>query len=306
MNGLGTEALVLGFPDYGPQAERFAAAVGSAYADIELHRFPDGESLLRLPEQVPEHAILCRTLSDANRRLVELVLAAATARRLGAVRVTLVAPYLCYMRQDAAFRPGEAISQRIVGELLAQRFDALVTVDPHLHRTPRLGDAVPMARAVATSSTPLMAEWLAGRRRESLIVGPDEESDQWVRRIASAGGHEYCVARKRRLGDSDVSIELPDSEFDNRDVVLVDDVVSTGNTLAEAARQISAKGAASVAILVCHALFADGALERLRSAGVTEIISTDSIPHPSNRLHLDHLLAEAVERAWSGTEGKAG
>ena len=305
MSGIGAQAVVLGFPDYRPQAERFAAAVGVRYADIEIHRFPDGESLVRLPDNVAGHVILCRTLTDANQRLIELELAASTARRLGAERVTLVAPYLCYMRQDKAFHPGEAISQQVIGKLLARQVDALVTIDPHLHRTPRLRDAVPLDRVVAASATSLMAEWLVSRETEPLIVGPDEEALQWVIRIASAGRYEYCVARKRRLGDRDVRIELPALEFAGRDVVLVDDVVSTGHTLAEAARQLADKGVASVTVLVCHPLFANEAFEHLRSAGVHEIVSTDSIPHPSNRLHLANLLAEALQEAWSdeiGTE----
>jgi ribose-phosphate pyrophosphokinase len=172
-------------------------------------------------------------------------------------------------------------------------------VDPHLHRTPRLGDAVPLARAVAITATSLMAAWLAGTEGEPLVIGPDEEAQQWVTRIASAGDFEHCVARKRRLGDRDVRIELPGMEFAGRKVVLVDDVASTGHTLAEAARQLAEKGAASVEVLVCHPLFANDAYEHLRSAGVSQIVSTDSIPHPSNRLRLDSILAKGLRRAWS-------
>jgi len=293
------DTIVLGFPEYREQSRRFAVAAGVNYADIELHRFPDGESLVRLPDRVPRHVVLCQTLVDANRRLIELLLAMATARRLGATQLTLVAPYLCYMRQDKAFRAGEAISQQIIGKLLARYIDALVTVDPHLHRVSQLDDAVPVARALATSAAPLMAEWLRARGGDPLIVGPDEESMQWVRRIASAGGYDYSVARKERHGDRDVSITLPDLSFSGREIVLVDDVASTGHTLAEAARQLIASGADSIAVLVSHALFADGALDQLKSVGIDEIISTDSIPHPSNTLNLDRLLAEALDQAWA-------
>lgn len=290
--------MVLGFPDYRTPAQRFAVAAECPYEDIEVHRFPDGESLVRLPEHVPQHVILCRTLSDPNRRLIELEFAAATARRLGANRVTLVAPYLCYMRQDKAFRPGEAISQRIVGEFLAHRFDALVTVDPHLHRTHQLHDAVPIEKAIAVSAAPVMAKWLADRNWNPMIIGPDEESAQWVGAIASAGGYEYCVARKQRFGDRDVNVELPPCDLTARDVVLIDDVVSSGHTLAEAARKVAHKEAASITVLVCHALFAGDALECLQAAGVTEVVSTDSIPHLSNHLNLAPELADGLSRAW--------
>jgi ribose-phosphate pyrophosphokinase len=300
------ETIVLGFPEYREQSRSFAAAAEVNYADVDLHRFPDGESLVRLPERVPGHVVVCQTLIDANRRLIDVLLALSTARSLGATQLTLVAPYLCYMRQDKAFRPGQAISQQIIGKLLAHEIDALVTVDPHLHRVSRLDEAVPVPRALATSAAPLMAEWLRDRGGEPMIVGPDEESVQWVQRIASTGAYDYCVARKQRLGDNDIRISLPHRDFSGREIVLVDDVASTGHTLAEAARQLFASGAGSISVLVTHAMFADGALQRLKSAGIDEIISTDSIPHPSNRLNLDQLLATGLKRAWSPAEETAG
>ncbi len=290
----GSDAIVLGFPDYRLPARRLAAAAGLRYAEIRLHTFPDGESLVRLPERLPPHVILCTSLAEANKRLIELELAGAAALSLGAKRLTLVAPYLCYMRQDKAFNPGEAVSQKIIGRLLARRLDGLVTVDPHLHRTHALGDAVPVRRAVALSAAPVMSEWLSRHGGASLVVGPDAESEQWVARIAAAAGCRHCVARKERLGDREVRVTLPELDFRGRDIVLVDDIVSTGETVAEAAGQLRDRGALRITLLVTHALFAAGALERIRSAGVGDVCSTDSVPHESNRLHLDTLLAGAL------------
>jgi ribose-phosphate pyrophosphokinase len=284
----------LGFPEYREPARRLAQTAGLAYSDVRIHVFPDRESLLRLPEPLPEQVILCRSLDNPNRKLVELELAAATARRLGAARLTLVAPYLCYMRQDAAFHPGEAVSQRIIGQWLARLFDTLITVDPHLHRTPRLTDAVPVRRAVVVSAAPALADWLMQRTDRPLLIGPDEESEQWVRAIAAPDGLEYTVACKGRLGDRRVRIALPDREFEGRHIVLVDDVVSTGHTLAETAQQLARRGAASISVVATHALFVEDALARLKEAGVGRVCSTDSVPHPSNRVRLDALLAAAL------------
>lgn len=286
--------MILGFPEYKQPARRLAEKAGLDYADVDIHAFPDGESLVRLPEQLPRHVVFCRSLNDPNHKLVELELAAATALQLGADRLTLVAPYLCYMRQDAAFRPGEAVSQRVIGDWLAQRFDSVITVDPHLHRTSSLHEAVPVRQAIALSAAPAMADWLAQRSDRPLLIGPDEESMQWVRAIAAPRGLEYGVARKRRLGDREVRIELPDQTFERRHVVLVDDVASTGQTLVETARQLAGRGPASLSVLVTHALFVDDALARLEAAGVTDICSTDSVPHPTSRVPLDALLARAL------------
>ena len=294
MSGRGDAPTVLGFPGYREPARRLAARAGLDYADISVHHFPDGESLVRLPEHLPQRVILYCSLDDPNRRLVELELAAAAALGLGATALTLVAPYLCYMRQDTAFHPGEAVSQRIIGGLLARRFDTLITVDPHLHRTRRLQDAVPVRRAVALSAAPAMAARLAARGDAPLLLGPDEESAQWVRLIAAPGGLAYGVAGKRRLGDHEVRIELPDMAFAGRDIVLVDDVASTGHTLLEATRLLLARGAASVSVLVTHALFVDDALQRLHDAGVRDICSTDSVCHSSNKVQLADMLAAAL------------
>ena len=285
---------MLGFPTYREPAQRLARRAGLDYDDIVIHSFPDNESLVRLPEHLPPRVILCCSLDDANRKLVELELAAATVVQLGAEQLTLVAPYLCYMRQDIAFHPGEAVSQRVIGTMLARHFDTLVTVDPHLHRTSKLRDAVPLRRAVALSAAPAMTAWLASRTERPLLLGPDEESAQWVGAIAAPAGLEFGVARKQRLGDREVRVELPDLAFAGRHIVLVDDVVSTGHTLAEAAMQLMAGGAASISALVTHALFVDGALARLQAAGIGDICSTDSVLHPSNRIYLADMLAAAL------------
>jgi ribose-phosphate pyrophosphokinase len=297
MSGQDNSAIVLGFPTYRAPARRLAVAAGAAYADIEIHRFPDGESLVLLPEQLPQCVILCCSLDSPNDKLIELELAAATALQLGAERLTLVAPYLCYMRQDMAFHPGEAISQRVIGELLARRFDTVITVDPHLHRTPELQQAVPVRRAVALSAAPAMAGRLASRGDTPLLIGPDEESAQWVSAIAAPGGFDYAVAHKRRLGDRSVQVELPQLDCAGRHVVLVDDVVSTGQTLVETASQLRVRGAASVSAMVTHALFVSDALDRLREAGVRDICSTDSVCHASNKIHLAGLLAKVLSDA---------
>ncbi|HFD79405.1 MAG TPA: ribose-phosphate diphosphokinase [Gammaproteobacteria bacterium] len=288
--------LLLGFPEYREQARALAAAAGLVYADVRIHHFPDGESRVQLPPQLPAEVTLCRSLDHPNARLVELELAAATALQLGARQLTLVAPYLCYMRQDIAFHPGEAVSQRIVGELLARRFHTLITVDPHLHRVHRLDQAVPVPRAVSLSAYRAMADFLLQRFDRPFLVGPDAESEQWVRAIAAVHGFDYRVARKERRGDRDVRIRLPAGDYGDRQLVLVDDVASTGRTLEQTALQLRAHRPASISVLVTHALFVDDALERLRRAGIDRVYSSDSVPHPSNRLPLASLLAGALSQ----------
>ncbi|MBE0473269.1 ribose-phosphate diphosphokinase [Rhodoferax sp.] len=286
--------LLLCFDDELPSARRLAQAANMAVAPIERHRFPDGEIKLRLPTTLPAQVVILRSLNDPNEKLLELLLLAQTARSLGARHLTLVAPYLAYMRQDIAFLPGEAISQRIVGSFLAGLFDAVITVDPHLHRVATLQQALPATDAVALSAAPLLSDWIAAHRPQALLIGPDEEAAQWVAMAAARHGFDHAVCHKLRHGDRSVVVALPALAVRGRQVVLLDDVVSTGHTVARAAQQLLAAGAASVDVAVTHALFSGDALQLMQSAGIGEIWSTDCIAHQSNVVSMAGTLAAAL------------
>lgn len=291
-------AWLLYFADEEAAALRLARAVGLPAHAIERHRFPDGELRLRLPLDargaLPANVVLLRSLHQPNEKLVELLLAARTARGLGARHLSLVAPYLGYMRQDMAFEPGQVVSQQVVGGFLASLFDAVITVDPHLHRVSTLAQAVPVPQAVVLSGAEALANLIAQRRPGALLVGPDAESAQWIAQAAARHGFDHAVCSKVRRGDRDVVIELPALDAHGRAVVLLDDMASTGRTLALAAQLLRQAGAASVDVAVTHALFAGDALQSLHDAGVGEVWSTDCIPHDSNAVPMAPVLGDAI------------
>jgi ribose-phosphate pyrophosphokinase len=286
---------LLYFEDETPAALRLADAADLVPHRVQRHRFPDGEIQLTLPADLPPRVVLLRSLHQPNDKLTELLLAAPTARQLGAKHLSLVAPYLAYMRQDMAFAPGQAVSQRIVGAWLATLFDAVITVDPHLHRVATLAEAVPASQAITLSAAPLLGDWIAQRRPGAFLLGPDSESAQWVTQAAAAHGMQHAVCHKVRHGDRAVSIALPACDLRGQAVVLLDDVASSGLTLETAAALALAAGAASVDVAVTHALLAGDALQRIHQAGVGEFWSTDSVAHPSNVVGLAPLLAGALK-----------
>ncbi len=287
-------ALVLGFSDYSAPAQRLAKTLGTAFAEVCVHRFPDAETLVRLPPTLPEQVILCRSLNQPNDKLIELLFSARTARELGARRIILVAPYLCYMRQDVANHPGEAVSQRIVGGLLAELFDDVISVDPHLHRIASLHQAIPLANAIALTAADEIASFLQGRFDRALLLGPDCESEQWVAEIAKQTGFDFAVAEKKRHGDRQVDVTLPDNDYSGKPVVIVDDMVSTGRTIIQTVKLLKKAAAKEIYTVVTHALFCGDAEQQIIAAGVKTIWSTDSIVHGTSVVKLDQLIAKSV------------
>jgi ribose-phosphate pyrophosphokinase len=283
---------VLTFADQHEPAQRFAAALALQADTIQTRRFPDGETLLRLPVPLPPRVLLYCTLAAPDARLVELLLAARTAREHGVAHLSLIAPYLCYMRQDIAFQPGEAVSQRIVGGFLAGLFDAVITVDPHLHRIARLAQAVPSRCAVSLSAAAPIAALIGQRVPHAVLVGPDEESARWVGAVAERAGRPYATFVKTRHGDREVDVVAEGSpSLAGRPVVLIDDIASSGRTLARAAGVCLALGARSVDAVVTHALCSEADLALLSAAGIGHLWSTDSLPHPTNAVMLAPWLA---------------
>lgn len=293
MSGTATH-LLLAFDDESALAQSLASALGWPLQIVQRHHFPDGETRLRLPPKLPARVAMLRGLHQPNAKLTELMLTAAGARELGAAQLMLVSPYLAYMRQDIEFTPGEVVSQRHLGRALAAWFDGVLTVDPHLHRVATMDEVVPGRRGVAVSAAPLLGDWVARHVPGALLLGPDEEAGQWVARAAQPHGLEHAVCRKQRHGDREVDVALPEVSVQGREVVLLDDVASTGRTLVQAARGVLAQGAASVDVAVTHGLFVGDALAQIRAVGVRHVWSTDCIAHESNVVSVVPLLAAAL------------
>jgi ribose-phosphate pyrophosphokinase len=284
---------VHGFREAEPAARRLADQLGIAYQGIRLSTFPDGESLVQV-QPGRACALLYRSLNDPNAKLVEILLAASALRDGGADNVILVAPYLPYMRQDMAFMPGQAVSQKVIGELLAQAFDAVLTVDPHLHRTSSLSQVMAGTEAITITAAGLLSHSIA-RGNRPLVVGPDAESRQWVEAVARPLGADILIGEKCRLGDRQVSLAFPGlATVKGRHAVLVDDIISSGVTMAAAARELLSADAASVEVLATHCLASATDLAAMRDAGITSIRSTDSIAGPTAEIPLAPLLARAI------------
>lgn len=283
------------FPGYHQQGKDIAETLKIPADEIKVHHFPDKESKVTLPDKKYNHVILFLSLDYPNNKLIELFFTCKTLRKQGIKRISLVAPYLCYMRQDKSFHPGEVISQQVIGQWLSDLFDDIITVDPHLHRVQSLDSVIPETNIIVASATPLLAEFVKSLNKTVHLIGPDEESLQWVKSVAHISHSPYSVAKKERLSDEQVNIKLPEIDYNDQHIILIDDVISTGHTVSQTADKLYHNGAKQVDVIATHALFSRDAITLLTRSKIKNIWSSNSIFHSTNHISINNLLAQQIK-----------
>lgn len=259
----------------------------------EWHHFPDQESYVRVTGHVPSHVNILCGLNQPDSKLFSLMLLSDALRECGAKHITLIAPYLGYMRQDTRFKSGEALSSHVLGCVLSSTVDHLITVDPHLHRIHSLDEILTIPSSTVHSYA-LIADYIKIHITNPLLIGPDLESAQWVKTIADLLQAPYVIATKERHGSTDVSVHVPKlSAYTGCHPVLIDDVISSGHTLYQAARSIQHPDLAIVAV---HGIFANNAHSLLQSVS-SQIVTTNTIPHVTNAISVAHALIEEIWRS---------
>ena len=292
--------VIIGFPESTSLSQSLKRELQAQTGELEFRHFPDGESYLRLVSDVADApVIIVGSLDRPDAKILPLIFAAQTAKIMNARSVGLVAPYLPYLRQDKSFHKGEAVTSISFAGLISEHFDWLVSVSPHLHRYHALSDvySIPTTSVQATS---LISEWISQRVTNPLIIGPDQESEQWVSAISQSSGAPYLVLEKHRIGDEEVNIRVPDVEkWKHHTPVLVDDIVSTARTMIETIERMVEAGLKKPICIGIHAVFAGTAYEDLLNAGAASVITSDTIAHESNEIDICGILVPAIERALS-------
>jgi ribose-phosphate pyrophosphokinase len=279
-------------------AERLSQKMPAELGQMTLRKFPDGETYLCLLTEVAgRHVVLISSLDRPDEKMIPLWLLAKTAKAQGAKKVTLLSPYLPYMRQDKTFHPGESISARHFAELVSSMVDNMVTVDPHLHRINRLEEIYSIPTTVLHAAQPI-AKWIKTQVEKPVLIGPDSESKQWVSEVAEKAGAPYLVLEKKRFGDRQVEVSVPQlAPFRNHTPVLVDDIISTAHTMIKAVEHLRQAGAKPPVCIGVHAVFAGPAFEELKAAGAGRIVTCDTILHSSNLIDLSDLYVPVISNS---------
>ena len=278
-------------------AKKLARKLRVKYSPLEISSFPDGDIYLKLKARVKgKKVVIVQSFQPkSDMSLFDIIFAAETAKQLGAKKVILVSPYLAYMRQDKMFNYGECISSRVMAKLLNNSVDKIITIDPHLHRYRSLKDIFTITARRLTSNS-VIADYLKNKRNV-VIIGPDWESYQWAEVIAKQIGVESTVLEKTRFSSRHVSVKMKKIiPIEGKNVYIVDDIISTGHTIAEAAKKAKKMGAKSITAIGVHGLFVEKAIDKMKKAGVDKVVTTNCIEHKTNKIDVTPLILKELKK----------
>ncbi len=278
-----------------PLAKSLSSLMPHKLSPVDVHRFPDEECrILIQPEDVSDISIVVSSLARPDSMVMPLLFLARTLRDYQSEKIILIAPYLAYMRQDKRFNPGESITANYFAEIISGHFDALLTVDPHLHRIRKMNEVYTIPARVVHAAEKV-SDWISEHVRQPLLVGPDSESHQWVSELAELADAPFVILEKIRYGDREVEVSIPYVEnWYSHTPVLYDDIIATGNTMLETIHHLSKAGLAAPVCIGVHGLFTDNAYQVLLDAGASRVVSCNTIMHESNAIDLAAVIAEAL------------
>ena len=281
-----------------PIAKSIARKLKVKYSPLTINSFPDGDIYLKFDTKLKgKKLVIVQSFHpNSDMSLFDIIFAAETAKDLGAKKVILVAPYLAYMRQDKRFNPGEAISSKIMAKLLNNSIDKIITIDPHLHRYKSLKDIFTIPSKKLTAN-PVIANYIHKKfnNKKTVILGPDWESYQWAEDIAKHCNMPATVLEKKRYSSHKVKVKMiKPIPIEGKDVVIIDDIISTGHTIIEAAKKAKKAGAKSITAIGVHGLFVDG-LDIFKKLNI-KIVSTNCIEHKTNKIDITPLIVEVLKK----------
>jgi ribose-phosphate pyrophosphokinase len=291
--------LIVGGPASPMLAGRVANAMKTSVMQLEHKVFPDGETYIRFPEPVigEQVAVIQSCYPPQNKNLVDLLFILDAARDMGAKELAAIVPYFAYARQDDAYRSGEAISARTSARLIeAAGASHFLTVDVPSNKALRFFGI----HSENLTCMNLIGAYLKTHTLENpYVLAPDDGAIALAQTVSAVLKSEYAWFEKSRdKVTGAVSTSGKDVNLKGRDAIIVDDVISTGRTIANAAQIAKKQGAKRVIAACAHLLLTGNAEQTLKAAGVDENLGTDSIEIRPQPVSIAPVLAEALRKIW--------
>jgi ribose-phosphate pyrophosphokinase len=272
-------------------AKDIAQLLDAKLIDIILKRFPDTELYIRILERIKNKHIIIVQTTYPDQNIIELFLLQSAAIEAGAKKITVVIPYFGYSRQDKLFEDGEAISSKALAHLISVNADKVIVVDPHKENILKFFTV----EANSCSAINEIAEYLKSKNLDMLLA-PDKGALSRVKKASTLIGCEYDYMEKTRIDGDNVQMKPKELPAKDRRVAIIDDIISTGGTMALAIKELKKNGARKVFVACTHGLFAGDAIKKLVSAGCDEIIASDTINSSFSKVKVAPCIVDFISK----------
>ncbi|HKZ62067.1 MAG TPA: ribose-phosphate pyrophosphokinase [Nitrososphaera sp.] len=289
---------VIAGPASADLAEKIAKRLGAQLVAAEVRVFSDGESKIKMGRTGKNCVIVQSTHPPTDTHLMQALMMARKCADVGAREICAVIPYLAYARQDRAFLEGEVVSIALVAKLLeAAGVRHVVTADIHSQLA-----MSHFASVQSVSSIPLLADYASKMKlHRPVVVSPDAGGADRAREFAKRLNTDAVAMKKSRdrtTGEVTVEEKL-DVDVSGREAILIDDMISSGVSIVKAAEVLRKKGASKVYAMCAHALLIGDAAQKIKAAGVYDIIATNSVPGEYARVDLSPAIADVIQSRYS-------
>ncbi len=258
-------------------------------ARLTLKRFPDNELYIRILDDIQNEDIIIVQTTYPDENIIELLLLQDAVYEAGANKTTIVIPYFGYSRQDKKFEDGESISARAIAEHISLHAENIITVDPHKDHILDFFNASSYSCSAALEIAKYLKE-----KKIDFILAPDKGAIERAKQVSNFIDCKYDYIDKTRINGKTVKIKPKNLDVRNKNVVIIDDIISTGGTMAQSIKELKGQGATEVNVACTHGLFIGGAKEKLLSSGCNEIISTDTIENEFSKVRAAPCISKIL------------
>jgi len=271
-------------------SEKLATSLNIPIVKTQIKRFPDGEIYIRILETIKNEQVTIIQTTYPDENIIELFLLLDAVKRAGAKKITVVIPYFGYARQDKQFKEGEPISAAAIAKLISILADTVITVDPHKEH---ILDFFTVPAASISAVAPLSS--YLKEKQIDLVLAPDHGAFNRAQKAAQLLDCDVDYLEKTRIDGSTISMAPKNLEVRGKTVAIIDDIISTGGTMAEAIKQLHNQEATKLYVACTHGLFAGSAIKKLEEAGCEEIIATDTIQTQFSTVSVSSALKEKLQ-----------